>query len=681
MSNMDLDGLETSTQASWTDVSPGPQLPPAAGVPQPGQAQPVQNLDVDAAIIDGISVDLVFQIVQAKMGRPTINGPPLGCEVLAEDTWDSAFPSKRVQTVSEDNYNFHVRTDSAGGSVPSGLTRFLDAVASMSNPSTVLGPCSVRGVAAGKIMLSKHMDCPIIGPEVRHTYLVNVYLSYVPPLKKPHVGDGGPLRDLVFVPRHDEEQFMSMFVALSRLGHGPTIMPVIGCAQTWSAGRAEVFVRTQQHGLLRGPNGYVHATRVGAAGIHNIQANRLHPMSAASSVSILGDLHVAIVLAAEQLRSSLAIFKAVLYNAMEPDLSMLENELVRYKAKVSEQDGMSETWTERYVNSEEDAKSYANNVLALITTSVHKMSAWMNVPREVISDHHVFFRILSIVSPLITATVSFQGYLTVGDVMQVTSGVRLPFTCIDGRGHHVDGPWGKTKEDVLVEWVMSILKRVHSVLVDVMGNERVRGGNFVKSTVDIFVPSFEPVMQAVFLALMSERPGYEGGLSYDISDSSEHLFLSKHELSEWPDHKVQEYQIPFQALSHDNNTVNMSNVHTITHSDVIRLNLEVDVHKSYDVLEKMSHLKSFQERMDEVVTPEVTDVLYSHIKDATLVTDDHLELVPFPSAFWSVDYLSMTTQQKSVVKYVFYKRLSDVVSEWRNADKTGRWKMSFIRYK
>jgi len=95
----------------------------------------------------------------------------------------------------------------------------------------------------------------------------------------------------------------------------------------------------------------------------------------------------------------------------------------------------------------------------------------------------------------------------------------------------------------------------------------------------------------------------------------------------------------------------------------------------------MSYLKSFQERMDEVVTPEVTDVLYSHCKDATLVTDDHLELVPLPNTFWSVDYLSMTTQQKSVVKYVFYKRLSDVVSEWRNADKTGRWKMSFIRYK
>ena len=162
--------------------------------------------------------------------------------------------------------------------------------------------------------------------------------------------------------------------------------------------------------------------------------------------------------------------------------------------------------------------------------------------------------------------------------MPVTASVLLPFTCIDGHGHHVDGPWGKTKEDVLVEWVLSILKRVHSVLVDVMGAERVRGGNFVKSTVDILVPSFEPVMQAVFLALMSERPGYEGGLSYEISDSSEHLFLSKHELSDWPDHVVQEYQIPFQALAHDNNTVNMSNVHTITHSDVIRLNLEVDVH-------------------------------------------------------------------------------------------------------
>ena len=41
----------------------------------------------------------------------------------------------------------------------------------------------------------------------------------------------------------------------------------------------------------------------------------------------------------------------------------------------------------------------------------------------------------------------------------------------------------------------------------------------------------------------------------------------------------------------------------------------------------------------------------------------------------------MTTAQRAVVKYMFYKRLSDVVSEWRNADKSSRWKMSFTRYK
>ena len=474
---------------------------------------------------------------------------------------------------------------------------------------------------------------------------------------------------------------MSMFVGLSRLGHGPTISPVVGSVQTWSGGRTEVLVRTQQHGLHRGPNGYVHATRVGAAGVHNIQVNRLHPLSATSAVSVLGDLSVAIVLAAEQLRSSLAIFKAVLYNAMEHDLSMLKNELVRYRAKVTEHDGMSGTWTERYVSSEEDAMSYANNVLALVTTSVHKMSAWMNVPREVIGDHHVFFRILSIVSPLITATVSFEGYLTVGDVMPITEGVLLHFTSIDGHGHHVEGPWGKTKEDVLLEWVLSILKRVHNGLEDVMGAQRVREGNFVKATIDIFVPSFEPVMQAVFLALMSERAGYDGSLSHEISDSSEHLFLSKHEVSSWSQEYVQEYQIPFQSLAHDNDSVNMSNVHTITHSDVIRLNIEVNVHKSYDLLAKMSYVKSFKDKMDEVVTAEVVNVLYNHCQDATTVTDAHLELVPLPSTLWSVDYLSMSPEQKSVAKYVFYKRLSDIVSEWRNADKTGRWKMSFIRYK
>ena len=647
----------------------------------PGPEQPVTFVDIDAAITDGISLDVLFGIVQSKMARPQVDGPPLESEVLSENTWDVAFPSRRVQTVSEDNYRFHVRTDSGGGRVPSGLMRFRDAAANMSYPGTVLGPCSVRGVGGGKIMLSKHMDCPIVGPETRHSFLVNVYLSYMAPIESPRVGDGGPLRDIVFVPRGEEDQFMSMFVGLSKLGHGPTICPVVGSSQTWSGGRAEVLVRTQQHGLHRGPNGLVHATRVGAAGVFNSQVNRLHPMSAASTVSVLGDLNVAIVLAAEQLRSSLAIFKAVLYNAMEHDLSMLKDELVRYKAKVTDHDGMSGMWTERYVSSEEDAISYANNVLALVPTTVHKFSAWRNVPRDVISDHYVFFRILSIVSPLITATMSFEGYLTVGDIMPITEGVLFPFTCIDGHGHHVDGPWGKTKEDVLVEWVLSILKRVHNVLVDVMGAVRAREGNFVKSTVDIFVPSFEPVMQSVFLALMSSRPGYDGNLSHEISDSSDHLFLSKHEVSGWSQEYVQEYQIPFQALAHDSDSVNMSNVHATTHSDVVRLNIEVDVHRSYDLLTKMSWVKSFKDRMEEIVTTEVVNVLYHHCKDATTVTDEHLELVPLPSTPWSVDYLSMSPEQKSVTKYVFYKRLSDIVSEWRNADKTGRWKVSFTHYK
>ena len=228
----------------------------------PGPEQPVTFVDIDAAIAEGISLDVVFGIVQSKMARPQVDGPPLESEVLSENTWDVAFPSRRVQTVSEDNYRFHVRTDSVGGRVPSGLMRFLDAAAGMSNPGTVLGPCSVRGVGGGKIMLSKHMDCPIVGPETRHSFLVNVYLSYMAPIESPRVGDGGPLRDIVFVPRGEENQFMSMFVGLSKLGHGPTICPVVGSSQTRSGGRAEVLVRTQQHGLHRGPNGLVHATRV-----------------------------------------------------------------------------------------------------------------------------------------------------------------------------------------------------------------------------------------------------------------------------------------------------------------------------------------------------------------------------------------------------------------------------------
>ena len=474
---------------------------------------------------------------------------------------------------------------------------------------------------------------------------------------------------------------MSLFVSLSRLGHGPTIMPVVGCVQTWSGGRAEMLVRTQEHGLYRGPNGLVHSTRVGAAGVHNAQANRLHPMAAAAAVSILGDLSVSTVLAVEQLRSSLAIYKAVLYNAIEHDLSMLRDALVQYKAKLTEHNAVSGAWTERPVRDEDDAMTYANNVLSLVSTTVHKMTAWVSVPIEVLNDHFVFFRILTIVSPLITATVSVEEYITVGDVLPVTAGVLMPFTSIDGNGNHVQGPWGKTKEDVLIEWVLSILKRVHSVLEDVIGAQRVREGNFVKATIDIFVPSFEPVMQAVFLALMSQRPGYDGNLSHEISDSSDHLFLSKHEVSGWSQEYVKEYQIPFHSLAHESDSVNMSNIHSVTYSDVVRLDVEANVHKGYNLLAKLSGVVSFKSRMDEVVTAEVVDVLYNHSKDAMVVTDTHLELVPLPNVLWSVDYFSMTMEQMSVIKYVFYKRLSDIVSEWRNQDTTGRWQTAFVLYK
>ena len=673
----DMDMLETSTTASWTDV----QIPPAPDADVPPLGRQYVVLDVEAAAMEAIPLNILFSVLQAKLSRTRVDGPPSASEVLSENTWDEQFPHRRVHVEPEDGYRLHVRTDSLGGRVPAGLMRFRDAAAAMSSPSTIVGPCVVRGVGAGKIMLSRLMDDVIPGPEVRHSYLVNVYLSYEAPLKRPRVGDGGPLRDLVFVPRPEEEEFMSLFVSLSRLGHGPTVMPVVGCVQSWSMGRMEVLVRTQQNGLFRGPNGLVHAARVGAASCHNVQANRLHPLSAASVVSVLGDLQVAMVLSAEQLRSSMVIYKAVLSYAVDHDLSALQEVLVQYKAKVTEHDDMADVHSERHVRDEADAVLYVNNVLALITSSIHKMGAWRNVPREVVGDHHVFFRILSILSPLITATVDFGEYIVVEDVMSVTAGVLMPFTSINGHGEHVQGPWGKTKEDVLVEWVLSILKRVYDVLVDIMGASRVQSTNAVKSTIDVFVPSFEPTMQALFLALMSERPGYDGSLSHEISDSTEHLFLSKQEISGWPNEVVQEYQIPFHALSSENDALGLSDLPRVVHSDIVRLHIEVGVHKNFGLVEKMSQVPSFKDKMANIVTTEVVDVLFEHCRDASTVTDNHLELVPLPVSFWGADFLSMTTDQRAVVKYLFYKRLSDVVSEWRNADRSGRWQMSFIRYK
>ena len=84
--------------------------------------------------------------------------------------------------------------------------------------------------------------------------------------------------------------------------------------------------------------------------------------------------------------------------------------------------------------------------------------------------------------------------------------------------------------------------------------------------------------------------------------------------------------------------------------------------------------------MDEVVTEKVVDVLYEHCHKETTVTDKHLERVPVPDTFWGVSLRDMPSSQQGVATFLFRKRLSDVVSEWKNTDKGGKWQTSFVIY-
>ena len=78
-SHMDV---ETSTTASWTDVHPG------AGVQYGGVAapeRPLLVLNVEDTVLDGVPLEALFGLVQAKLSKPRTNGPPTPAEVIGTE--------------------------------------------------------------------------------------------------------------------------------------------------------------------------------------------------------------------------------------------------------------------------------------------------------------------------------------------------------------------------------------------------------------------------------------------------------------------------------------------------------------------------------------------------------------------------------------------------------------------
>jgi len=645
-----------------------PQIPQVPGVPETS----VQNggLVTEA---QPVTMDYIVSVLSAKLMNPIVNSDrPLASEVLTEEDWAVRFPNHEIHIGPHDVTRLHVRTDAEGGRVPCGSIRVRDAAAGMAYPSAFLGPCIVRGFGGGKIMLSRMMDREVPMGDVRHQYLVNAYLSYsISPTMSTRtwpaaVGDGGPLRDVVLVLKESEKKYASLLLAMARLGHGPVLQPIVGSVQAWSKGRVEILVRTPEHQNRANVNGVVHTCVLGAAGVQNVHQNRVHPV-VRQSLNIMGEVHIAVSLSMQQLRHSLLIFRAVLRFSYDANVSRLLNDLKESGALLDD----------NVVRSEAEAKVYALNVLNLVSSTRYLMNSWRIAPKEVLSDQNIFNRILSIVAPIITATVSYEGHAMLDAACPILGGTFLPFMAVDGNGVHIRGPWPKTKEDVIVEWILSILRRAHDFLAARFGADHVREQHVLKKIMDILVPSFEPVTQAAFLSLLHSRPGYEGGLSYDIEGSSLHLYLTKNEVSGWSPRKVQQYQIPFHSLS----AMREEAVHVSVHDEVRVREEETQIHVQYNLKAKMDSVPSFKDAMSGVINDDIIGVLYNHCQNNATITDNHVELVPVPSSFWGTDFLSCSTEQRSVLQFVFYKRLADVVSEWKQADKNGAWDTGFVRYK
>ena len=667
MANMDVN----------MDVQPG--VP--GGVPAPERpvmtAQEVQNGPTEQTVRDvppttpipnrflivnpGVTTnDFLSNMLVTHLSNPIVNGPPLAVEVLSEEGFEG------VQVRPHHDDRTHVRTDSKGKYVPCGVVRFQDAAAGMACPSTFLGPCVVRGFGGGKIMLSRMLDREVEPQaDVRHVYLVNSYLSYVQH-GEGSVDDTFPLRDVVFVPKEDEKTLVPLLLSLARLGHGPVLQPVVVSVQPWSNGRTEVLVRTPSYNVQMGANGHVHSCLLGAAGVTNVHQNRVHD-SVRQSMSVMGSAQTAVSLSMERLRTSLLIFGTVLRFAANANMSRCLIELQAQGA----------VYDEQLVQTEDQARAYSLSVLILISGTVDFMECWRSAPRIVLTEQKVFNRVMSIMAPLMTATLSFDNHTTVDEACPMLGGVLLPFTAVSSQGVHMSGPWPKTKEDVVVEWTVSVLFRLNDYLMSRFGSDYVQTHQVVKKTVDVLVPAFEPSAQATFLSLLTERPGNNGGLSYGVEGSSLHLYLSKKEVSSWSQDKVRQYQIPFHALSAWNGVWLKANMA----EEVLVRDEENAVHVSYDLKSKMSAVPSFSEAMSEVVTTEVTDVLYGHCRDNNVIVDSHLELVTVPDIFWGRNFLSCTFEERAVLTFLFRKRLADVVAGWKQSDPRGAWNADFVQYK
>ena len=108
---------------------------------------------------------------------------------------------------------------------------------------------------------------------------------------------------------------------------------------------------------------------------------------------------------------------------------------------------------------------------------------------------------------------------------------------------------------------------------------------------------------------------------------------------------------------------------------------EIAAHVSFDLQQKLALVPSFQDMMSVVVKEDVVNTLHAACQNVNVVGDSHVELVDLPESMWGVPYMSMTSQQQDIVRFLFYKRLADIVSDWKNKNPSGPWVVAFQRYK
>ena len=117
---------------------------------------------------------------------------------------------------------------------------------------------------------------------------------------------------------------------------------------------------------------------------------------------------------------------------------------------------------------------------------------------------------------------------------------------------------------------------------------------------------------------------------------------------------------------------------------VLNREREIGVHEAFHFVHKIEAVPSFKEVMSAqgLVDAEVQNTLHGVLQNSLVVTDALIEEVPLPHTMWGVSFLSMNDVQKSVTKYLFHKRLADVVSGWRDIDHSANpWTVAFGMYK